>query len=348
MAAHSSREASEKPDNKGETPVVEILYDAVANGVRLLNVRRAGAAYDQRTWVPEQTVADAKLVAKYWASRKNMTADLSKFSLMLSEVNEHRVTAINTIDSVGCPEGFTYITENIYSDEVPRPCTPLFNCECTNGCVSGCPCMEEACYDSNGRVCVPVSVPLLECGPKCMCGPECKKRVVQHGTHIAFEIRRFAQKGWGVMSKKKIMRGAFIAEYVGEVISFEEAERRGLEDTAVGLTYLFDLDMACGSTDVADFSVDAKTHGNVSHFFNHSCQPNMEIRPVYAEHRDPRLHRLAFFSSRDISAGEELTFDYSPHYSINASQSAASGDEMHNVKFACYCGTKKCRSFIYF
>ncbi|KAJ2549495.1 hypothetical protein EV175_004428 [Coemansia sp. RSA 1933] len=330
-------------------PVEEILYDAVINNVRLLNVRRAGGDYSQREWVAEQTVSNTELVKRYWASRNNITADLSQFSLMLSEVKEHRVTVVNTVDSVGCPKNFTYITENIFSNEVPRPCTPMFNCECKTGCASECPCMQELCYDANGRVQVPVSVPLLECGPLCTCGSGCRARVVQRGTHIEFEIRRFAQKGWGAITKRMIPRGTFIAEYVGEVISFEEAERRGLEDTAVGLTYLFDLDMACGSTEAADFSVDAKTHGNVSHFFNHSCCPNMEIRPVYVEHRDPRLHRLAFFSSRDIAAGEELTFDYSPYYSLNASASAASGDAAeHNVKFVCHCGTKECRNFIYF
>ncbi|KAJ1664993.1 hypothetical protein IW140_003606 [Coemansia sp. RSA 1813] len=345
MATHDSSAAPVKSGSADETQVVEILYDAVANGVRLLNVQRASG---QRIWVVERTVRNAPLLEKYWASRENTTADLSRFSLMLSEVQEHRVTATNTVDSVGYPENFTYITENIYSDEVPRPCTPMFSCECTNGCVSACPCVQDTCYDSNGRVRVPLSVPLMECGPKCRCGSGCKTRVVQRGTRISFEIRRFAQKGWGALTKQRIPRGTFIAEYVGEVISFEEAERRGLEDTAVGLTYLFDLDMACGSTEAADFSVDAKTHGNVSHFFNHSCQPNMEIRPVYVEHRDPRLHHLAFFSSRDIAAGEELTFDYSPYYSLNAGASAASGDTVHNAKFACHCGTKECRGFIYF
>ncbi|KAJ2760536.1 hypothetical protein H4S06_001675 [Coemansia sp. BCRC 34490] len=323
-------------------PVEEILYDPVVNSVRFYIVRYASSTNGETAWVDEGAVASSpQALAKYQAWRKHTTADLSQFYVLLGEAQAHRVTVTNTVDSVGYPDNFTYINENIYSDEVPRPCTPLFHCGCTDGCVSECPCVQEVCYDGDGRVCVPPSVPLMECGPKCRCGPECRTRVVQRGIQLSFEIRRFALKGWGVMTKHKVARGTFIAEYVGEVISFEEAERRGLEDTAVGLTYLFDLDMACTSTEAADFSVDAKTHGNVSHFFNHSCHPNMEIRPVYIDHRDPRLHRLAFFSTRDIAAAEELTFDYSP----NARSLA---DEAHNVKFACHCASKKCRSFIYF
>lgn len=33
--------------------------------------------------------------------------------------------------------------------------------------------------------------------------------------------------GWGVKSMEKIKRGSFVVEYVGEVITSEEAEARG-------------------------------------------------------------------------------------------------------------------------
>ncbi|KAJ2474618.1 hypothetical protein IWW47_006670, partial [Coemansia sp. RSA 2052] len=115
------------------------------------------------------------------------------------------------------------------------------------------------------------------------------------------------------------------------------AESRGLEDNSQGLTYLFDLDREFAG-DVADFSIDAKNYGNVSHFFNHSCSPNMAAHAVYIEHRDPRLHRLAFFTTREVCAGEELTFDYSP--------AAVVGEGLQTV--TCHCGADNCRKFMYY
>ena len=52
-----------------------------------------------------------------------------------------------------------------------------------------------------------------------------------------------------------------------QVITNEEAERRGRVYDANGRTYLFDLDYNDGD---CPFTVDAGRYGNVSHFVNHS------------------------------------------------------------------------------
>ena len=52
-----------------------------------------------------------------------------------------------------------------------------------------------------------------------------------------------------------------------QVITNEEAERRGQIYDANGRTYLFDLDYNDGD---CPFTVDAGRYGNVSHFVNHS------------------------------------------------------------------------------
>ena len=51
------------------------------------------------------------------------------------------------------------------------------------------------------------------------------------------------------------------------MITYEEAERRGKNYDANGMTYLFDLDY---NDSDAQFTVDAGIYGNVSHFVNHS------------------------------------------------------------------------------
>ena len=64
-------------------------------------------------------------------------------------------------------------------------------------------------------------------------------------------------------------------EYVGELIDFDESEKRGRDAGRRGCSYLFDLDYAVD--DPADcFSLDASEYGNEARFINHSCDPNME------------------------------------------------------------------------
>ncbi|KAJ2820815.1 hypothetical protein GGI24_004377 [Coemansia furcata] len=264
-------------------------------------------------------------------------ADVSKFYRLLRDAQGPPISVVNTVDDVGCPENFTYINQNIYSDEVPRPCTPMFWCECTNGCRENCECTKERNYDNRGLLVSADTERIVECGPLCKCGDDCVNRVVQKGSKAVLELRRYPNKGWGVVTKRRLKKGAFVAEYVGEVITTDEAESRGFKDKPQGLTYLYDLDREFVN-EIGDFSIDAKTHGNISRFFNHSCEPNMRTCSIYIEHRDPRLHRLVIFTIRDIKAGDELTIDYSP--------SAVAGESVKAD--LCHCGSKKCRKFMYF
>lgn len=40
------------------------------------------------------------------------------------------------------------------------------------------------------------------------------------------------------------------------------------------------------------------------------CRPNLQVYNVFIDNQDERLPRIAFFSTRTIRTGEELTFDY--------------------------------------
>ena len=64
-----------------------------------------------------------------------------------------------------------------------------------------------------------------------------------------------------------IKKSQFVMEYVGEIITSEEAEQRGKVYDKAQQTYLFDLDLA--NTE-ASYTIDAYRYGNVSHFINHS------------------------------------------------------------------------------
>lgn len=70
---------------------------------------------------------------------------------------------------------------------------------------------------------------------------------------------------------------------------------------------MFDLDFNSVEN---PYVVDAAHNGNVTHFINHSCDPNLGVWAVWADCLDPNLPMLALFATRDIEVGEELSFDY--------------------------------------
>ncbi|XP_075975624.1 suppressor of variegation 3-9 [Anticarsia gemmatalis] len=231
----------------------------------------------------------------------------------LNQVDKSKKLIVeNNVDLAGPPENFTYINQCIPGAGVVIPDEPPIGCECT-----ACNCRSKTCcgmqaglfaYTANKRIRVAPGTPIYECNKACKCSAECCNRVVQGGRNIKLSIFRTANGcGWGVKTEQKIKQGQFLCQYVGEVITFEEAEKRGREYDANGLTYLFDLDFNSVEN---PYVVDAAHLGNVSHFINHSCDPNLGVWAVWADCLDPNLPMLALFATRDIEIGEEICFDY--------------------------------------
>lgn len=187
----------------------------------------------------------------------------------------------NEVDRVPPPLTFNYICSNIYRKGVPDPANPelsssLCGCECYYLGRRCGPKSEYCCahmagskfaYSPAGKVRVPPGTPIYECNPKCSCPSSCTNRIVQLGRKIPLCIFRTRGRGWGVKTMQPIKSNTFVSEYVGEVITNEEAERRGEMCDAQGITYLFDLDF---EDDNSAFTIDAANYGNISHFFNHS------------------------------------------------------------------------------
>lgn len=188
----------------------------------------------------------------------------------------------NEVDRATPPFYFKYISSNHYVTGVPNPSDPevsgsLCGCECYvlgKKCGSKsslcCPKMANAefAYSKAGKVQVEPGTPIYECNSKCSCPADCVNRVVQHGRKVPLCIFRTVDgRGWGVKTVQPIKAHTFITEYVGEIITSEEAERRGCYYDQLGSTYLFDLDF---DDDNSEFTIDAAREGNISHFFNHS------------------------------------------------------------------------------
>ncbi|KAI3366189.1 hypothetical protein L3Q82_010002 [Scortum barcoo] len=65
-------------------------------------------------------------------------------------------------------------------------------------------------------------------------------------------------------------------------------------------------------------------------YIAHSCQPNLFIQSVFTDTHDPAYPVIAFFSSRAVKAGTELTWDYS-------------ADTHRKQEVPCLCGSSSCR-----
>ena len=173
---------------------------------------------------------------------------------------------------------------------------------------------------------------------------------------------------WGLKTKEFIPKNTYIFYYLGELITFKEANTRGIIYDNIELSYLFDLNSSVSlhnfycnipknqklinidgvitqidipNRDLELFfeyfplCIDAFFCGNLSRFINHSCDPNINTVQIHfgnRETRNPLIGSIVFYSNRDIQCKEELTIDY--HY-YNSKQK-------NNL---CFCGTKKCSGY---
>ncbi|XP_025264550.1 histone-lysine N-methyltransferase SUV39H2 isoform X2 [Camponotus floridanus] len=272
--------------------------------------------------------------------------------------NKPTIRVENLVDLEGAPQDFYYIDSYLPGASVIIPDDPPIGCECDN-CETG---KKSCCFAQNGvsslpytsacRVRVPPGTPIYECNKRCACDAlTCPNRVVQRGSDTQVCIFRTNNgRGWGVRTLRAIKKGTFVIQYVGEVISNEEAERRGKQYDATGRTYLFDLDY--NETDgQCPYTVDAAMYGNISHFINHSCDPNLAVYAIWINCLDPNLPNLALFAIKDIKQNEELTFDYTcqtPRGGNEKMQQQPLDNEQDagNVsknRTLCKCGAATCR-----
>uniref|UniRef100_A0A224Z0P7 Histone-lysine N-methyltransferase n=1 Tax=Rhipicephalus zambeziensis TaxID=60191 RepID=A0A224Z0P7_9ACAR len=283
----------------------------------------------------------------------------------------------NYVDQEAPPAGFVYIKDFLPGPGVVFPDDPKMGCSCADcyqnrkGC---CPAFNDLrfAYTANGTLCAPFGSPIFECNRLCSCDMSCPNRVVQRGCKIPLTIFRTTNgRGWGVRTEQRISKGTFVMEYLGQVITDEEAEKRGKWYDEQGTTYLFDLDYhltedsqdqgthlredslnqgmhlaECSADQGTLYTVDAGTYGNIAHFVNHSCEPNMAVCMVWINNLDLRMPRLAFFTNRDICTHEELTVDYKMAPG-GATEATPDSKRPHSkIRIECKCGSKNCRKFL--
>lgn len=104
--------------------------------------------------------------------------------------------------------------------------------------------------------------------------------------------------GWGLFTKDRLRKGDFIQEYLGEIVSTHEGDRRHIVYNQNGSNYLFDQSK--------DYYIDGMNKGSKARFANHSNNPNMTSKKVFVNGDI----RIGFFATKDIPAQAELFFHY--------------------------------------
>ena len=154
----------------------------------------------------------------------------------------------------------------------------------------------------------------------CSCDPElCQNRPFEKPFPETF-IKTSDVEGTGLFAGQDIPLGAWIIEYIGEVVNTTEYEHRSQYYAKDNSNFV--------ATSNYNFIIDPSRSGNIARFANHSCDPNATTEDVID---NQGITRIVLKAKKRISEGEEIFWDY---------------DEIVDAErelIACRCNTSKCR-----
>ena len=191
-----------------------------------------------------------------------------------------------------------------WSSTEPCRCNPKSPCGPTSNC------FNRAIY--------------TECCPtNCPAGDKCQNQKLRLGQNAPTLPFHTGGRGWGLKATEDIVCGDFVIEYIGEVLNTEMVRERlkGCQERNVSHYYFLTLEK--------NLIIDASVKSNNARFINHSCDPNCQTQKWKVNGET----RIGIFAIKNISAGEELTFDYRL-------------DSLGNDKKKCLCGSRNCSGYL--
>lgn len=140
-------------------------------------------------------------------------------------------------------------------------------------------------------------------------------------------VRRSPIHGNGVFAARNLPAGHTVIEYLGKLVTHDEADAQYDGSVDSGHTFLFTLN--------EQYIIDANHRGNDARWINHSCDPNCEA--VITEDAKGRRAKDRIFiqTRRAVRKGEELTYDYG--IKLECRQTA----RLKRI-WACRCGKANC------
>lgn len=160
----------------------------------------------------------------------------------------------------------------------------------------------------------------VECTNKlCFCGKDCQNQRFQKKRYSEVKVIQTENKGYGLVAEKPISEGAFVYEYIGEVIDEATFRQRMIDYDTRKLRHFYFMMLT------KDAFIDATDKGSLARFCNHSCSPNAYVDKWVVGDK----LRMGIFAKREIQPGEEITFDYNV-------------DRYGAQLQPCYCGSANC------
>ena len=244
-------------------------------------------------------------------------------------------TIYNTIDSI---EEF----------QIPK----TYHCTCKNICTSDtCECIQNHTQK-------------FECNDNCTCYKGvCGNRNLQYGINHEFLVKYINKnKGFGVFAEDDIEKGEFVCEYIGTIITKNDAEKKmHFNHINHKPNYILQLKEEYPNIIISTY-IDSEIYGNFARFINHSCEPNLDFEIIRVNSFIPHC---AFYANKKINAGDEITFSYiDTNYEIkkddfneikNSPEEEKENNKIENniknekTSFSykkCFCGSKNCKGFI--
>jgi histone-lysine N-methyltransferase SETMAR len=254
-------------------------------------------------------------------------------------------------------DNYHHVSPDIFytSTSIPGPGANIeeFNTQFMGGCAceggkcnieNNCPCVAKygMNYDKSGTLLdSKFSGPVVECNSMCGCVSQgrCGNRLIQFGPRDGLQVFEAGHgKGFGLKSETEILKGEFICEYAGEILSMVEAKCRAQANVGK-MNYIFVLNEYLSQGHVLKTYVDPTMIGNIGRYVNHSCQPNAAVVPIRTDNPVPKL---CIFALKVICIGEEITFDYGGGNSDGGCPMPAGPTERRS----CYCEAESCKQFL--